>query len=154
MLLSLVLLILSICKSLHLLHLQVKKEAFLMKAKNSTNLRVQLALSVCLSIYLSIYLSKGNLLPWLTGYGPASPTMVTYQQKSQESRTCSFYKAGCLNWFSVCVGIWKKSALTPVTWEQGQAGKRQRLASSMFFVWGHRWKVWCRFEVDLPISNN
>jgi hypothetical protein len=37
-------------------------------------------------MYMYMYMYKGDLLEWLTGCGPASPTMAVYQPKVQEPR--------------------------------------------------------------------
>ena len=56
-------------------------------------------------IYICIY--KGDLLEWFKGCCPANPTMATYKQKVQESRSCSVHKVGYL-WSSVDAGVLKK----------------------------------------------
>jgi hypothetical protein len=47
------------------------------------------SLSASLSIYLSIYLSIWDLLELCTSCGPDNPAMATYEQKVQESSSCS-----------------------------------------------------------------
>lgn len=52
---------------------------------------------VCVCVCVCTYIYIWDLLEWLTGCGPASPTVAVYQQK-----------AGCVSWSSLCLGMLKK----------------------------------------------
>lgn len=52
---------------------------------------------------------------WVTGCGPASPSMAVSQLNVQESNSRLIHNARCLSWSPVSVVILKKSALKPVT---------------------------------------
>ena len=53
--------------------------------------------------------------------------MSGYEQKVQESRSCSVHKAGCLNWSSVDPGTLKKQAPRPA-----KEGKNKQAKSKSF----------------------
>lgn len=105
--------------------------------------------------FICIY---GDLLEWLTGCGPASPTMAVFGWKGQKYRSYSVCKVECLRWTSVNVRIPKKWALTPVQgWTcqtgEGPAGKEQRLLSPCLYLSCHK-KVWPGFKMGLLTSSN
>ena len=50
-------------------------------------------------MYMCIHTHKDtwDLLEWLTGCGPVSPTMAIFQWKVQDFSSCSVYEAVCLS---------------------------------------------------------
>lgn len=129
-------------------------------------------LSVCLSI------NKGGLFEWLLPNalsltGPLQSwrssnkrdrnpmlnnlTMAVYQQKVQESSSCSVHKGICLSWSSLFARIPKKSSLKQVkVWicqqGQGQANKEQRGSFFLIVYTGCHQKVWPRLKMDFSWS--
>jgi len=48
---------------------------------------------VCVCVCVCVFVC----IKWLTGCGPAHPTITVYQQKVQESSSCSAHEAACLS---------------------------------------------------------
>lgn len=57
--------------------------------------------------YICIYRYVWDLLGWFISCSPSSLTAI-YQQKGQESSSCSDHESGYLNWSSVFIRISEK----------------------------------------------
>lgn len=92
---------------------------------------------------LKLYISRGD---WLEGW-PQESNNCCFWLKGEEASTCFIHKSGCFSCSLVCVGVQKKWVLTPVkeclsyrvdglaSKGEGQAGKEQKLPSSVSFMW-------------------
>ena len=95
------------------------------------------------------------LIGRLTDCDPTSPTMAVYQQKVQESSSCSVHEAGCLSWSSVFVKGCSNASEEMDSAAKAKASRPRASASSCRVLCiGCHQKVWPRLKMDLPTSKD
>ena len=74
---------------------------------------IYVCVCVCVCLYMHTHTNihhahMGDLLEWLRGCGPGSPTIIN---ACPISSSCSVHESECLSWYSVYAGIQKTEAL-------------------------------------------
>lgn len=101
---------------------------------------------------------------WVTGYGPARPSVAVSQLNAQESNSCSAHNARSLSWSPVSAVILKKSAPMPVTKSLGviidalvseSKGKQVKTKAPFFNVFyiARQQEGWPRYRAGLWNEN-